>query len=495
MVCCRASGSRLEAWFEADTEHAARMRRTTQRATRIIRATRWSCISAPTSRCKLDAGVELSPFQIAYKTYGTLNADALATRCWSATRSPAISTSPTCIRSPARSGWWETMVGPGKPIDTDRYFVICPNVVGGCMGSTGPASTNPATGKPWGLEFPVITIRDMVRAQAMLLDHLGIDTLFAVVGGSMGGMQVLQWAASYPRARVRGAADRLRHAPFGAEHRVPRGRPPGDHGRSGMARRPLSSGRHQSAPRARGRAHGRAHHLSVGRRAAPEIRPQIAGPRESDLLVRRGFRGRILSAPSGHFVRRALRRQFLSLSDARDGLFRSRRRLRRRAGQCLQGHADALLRGLVHQRLAVPDRRNRAPSCTRSMPAARASRSPRSSPTRATTPSCSTSRSCSPSCAAFSTAPARRAAWRGQGLTMRRMSPTRRSPISRATQPARASTSCWSPRWSSAAPRCSTSAAATASCCSCSAKRAASTAAASNCRAKASTNASPRGWP
>ena len=95
------------------------------------------------------------------------------------------------------------MVGPGKPIDTERYFVICPNVLGGCMGTTGPASTNPATGRPWGLDFPVITIRDMVRAQAMLLDHLGIDSLFAVAGGSMGGMQVLQWAASLSRARLR----------------------------------------------------------------------------------------------------------------------------------------------------------------------------------------------------------------------------------------------------------------------------------------------------
>ena len=101
------------------------------------------------------------------------------------------------------------MIGPGKPIDTERYFVICPNVIGGCMGSTGPASTNPATGQPWGLDFPVVTIRDMVRAQAMLLDHLGIDTLFAVAGGSMGGMQVLAMGgdlsatASSPRCRSR----------------------------------------------------------------------------------------------------------------------------------------------------------------------------------------------------------------------------------------------------------------------------------------------------
>jgi homoserine O-acetyltransferase len=90
------------------------------------------------------------------------------------------------------------MVGPGKPLDTNRFYVICANVLGGCMGTTGPASLNPQTGEPYGLDFPVVTIRDMVRAQAALLDHLGIETLFAVAGGSMGGMQVLQWAASYP---------------------------------------------------------------------------------------------------------------------------------------------------------------------------------------------------------------------------------------------------------------------------------------------------------
>jgi homoserine O-acetyltransferase len=90
------------------------------------------------------------------------------------------------------------MVGPGKPIDTDRFFVICANVLGGCMGSTGPAEIDPATGKPWGTTFPLVTIRDMVRAQKRLIEHLGIDKLLAVVGGSMGGMQVLQWAASYP---------------------------------------------------------------------------------------------------------------------------------------------------------------------------------------------------------------------------------------------------------------------------------------------------------
>jgi homoserine O-acetyltransferase len=146
---------------------------------------------------KLDAGVELSPFQIAYKTYGALN-DARSNAvliCHALTGDQHVASMHPVTGKP---GWWETMVGPGKAIDTERYFVICANVIGGCIGSTGPASTNPATERPWGLSFPVVTIRDIVRAQAMLLDHLGVDTLFAVAGGSMGGMQVLQWAASYP---------------------------------------------------------------------------------------------------------------------------------------------------------------------------------------------------------------------------------------------------------------------------------------------------------
>jgi homoserine O-acetyltransferase len=147
---------------------------------------------------KLDAGVTLAPFQIAYKTYGTLNAERsnAVLICHALTGDQHVTSVNPVTRKP---GWWETMVGPGKPIDTERYFVICPNVMGACLGTSGPASTNPRTGKPWGLDFPVITIRDMVRAQAMLLDELGIESLFSVAGGSMGGMQVLQWAASYPR--------------------------------------------------------------------------------------------------------------------------------------------------------------------------------------------------------------------------------------------------------------------------------------------------------
>lgn len=146
---------------------------------------------------QLDAGVSLAPFQIAYQTYGTLNAERsnAVLICHALTGDQHVANVHPVT---GKSGWWETLIGPGRPIDTERYYVICPNVLGACMGTTGPASVNPATGEIWGLDFPVITIRDMVRAQAMLLDHLGIGTLFAVAGGSMGGMQVLQWAASYP---------------------------------------------------------------------------------------------------------------------------------------------------------------------------------------------------------------------------------------------------------------------------------------------------------
>jgi homoserine O-acetyltransferase len=145
---------------------------------------------------ELDCGVALSPFCLAYQTYGTLNDDATnaVLICHALTGDQHAANIHPVTEKP---GWWETLVGSGKPIDTDRFFVVCANHVGGCMGSTGPTSENPDTGKPYGLDFPVITIPDMVRAEARLLDHLGIDQLFSVIGGSMGGMQVLEWAASH----------------------------------------------------------------------------------------------------------------------------------------------------------------------------------------------------------------------------------------------------------------------------------------------------------
>jgi len=146
----------------------------------------------------LDAGRTLSPFTVAYMTYGTLNpAKSNAVMVCHALTGDQFAASSHPVTG--KRGWWDVMIGPGKPIDTDRFFVICPNVIGGCMGSTGPADRNPATGRSYGLSFPLITIRDMVRAQAMLLDALGIEKILCVLGGSMGGMQVLQWAASFPQ--------------------------------------------------------------------------------------------------------------------------------------------------------------------------------------------------------------------------------------------------------------------------------------------------------
>lgn len=152
----------------------------------------------------LDSGEQLSPITVAYETYGALNADAsnAILLCHALTGDHyAASTHPAT----GKPGWWDRYVGPGKLIDTDQYCVICSNVLGSCLGSTGPTEINPATGKEFGLEFPVITIADMVRAQALLIDHLGIETLFSVIGGSMGGMQVLEWCALYPK-RVFSAA-------------------------------------------------------------------------------------------------------------------------------------------------------------------------------------------------------------------------------------------------------------------------------------------------
>ena len=144
----------------------------------------------------LDSGESLGPFSIAYQTYGTLNAEKTNAIfvCHALTGDQHVANTHPVTGKP---GWWTALVGPGKPIDVDKYYVICANVIGGCMGSTGPSSIKPRTGRPWGLEFPVITVGDMVRAHMRLLDHLEIPDLFCVIGGSMGGMQVLEMAARY----------------------------------------------------------------------------------------------------------------------------------------------------------------------------------------------------------------------------------------------------------------------------------------------------------
>ena len=145
----------------------------------------------------LDSGKSINKFQIAYQTYGELNSNKdnaiLICHALTGDQFPAEESPIT-----KKNGWWDLMVGPNRPIDTNKYFVICSNVLGGCVGTTGPNDINPETSKIYGLDFPTITIRDMVKVQKILIDELGIAKLRSVIGGSMGGMQVLQWAATFP---------------------------------------------------------------------------------------------------------------------------------------------------------------------------------------------------------------------------------------------------------------------------------------------------------
>ena len=144
------------------------------------------------------SGQTIPGFTLRYETYGSLN----ATRDNAVLVCHALSGDHHCAgwHSPndKKPGWWNNLIGPGKAVDTRRFFVVCANVLGGCQGSTGPSSLNPATGRPYGIEFPFVTIRDMVRAQKLLLDHLGVAELHGVIGGSMGGMTALLFAIEYP---------------------------------------------------------------------------------------------------------------------------------------------------------------------------------------------------------------------------------------------------------------------------------------------------------
>ena len=160
--------------------------------------------AAFTEPLALKSGAVLPAYEIAYETYGTLNAarSNAVLVCHALNASHHVAG--TYADDPDNEGWWDNLVGPGKPLDTDRFFVVGSNYLGSCFGSTGPASTNPATGKPWGAGFPVVTVEDWVEAQARLADHLGIERFAAVIGGSLGAMQALQWTLSHP-SRVRHA--------------------------------------------------------------------------------------------------------------------------------------------------------------------------------------------------------------------------------------------------------------------------------------------------
>lgn len=145
----------------------------------------------------LASGETLGPVEVAYETYGTLNADGTNAVyiCHALTGDAHVAGH---HGDPARTGWWDNIIGPGKPVDTDRCFVICSNLLGGCQGTTGPSSIDPSTGQAYGLRFPLFTIADLVSVHRALLRHLGVGRLVAAVGGSVGGMQVLEWALAYP---------------------------------------------------------------------------------------------------------------------------------------------------------------------------------------------------------------------------------------------------------------------------------------------------------
>jgi homoserine O-acetyltransferase len=168
------------------------------RSVGIVKTNFWR-FAEPPDELVLRSGVKLGPIDVAYETYGRLAPErdnvVLICHALSGDAHVAGRHSPT----DPKPGWWDVMVGPGKGIDTDKYFVVCPNCIGGCKGSTGPSSVNPKTGKSYGLDFPMVTVQDMVKVQhALLTEHLGIERLLSVTGGSMGGMQALQWTITYP---------------------------------------------------------------------------------------------------------------------------------------------------------------------------------------------------------------------------------------------------------------------------------------------------------
>lgn len=174
---------------------------------------RYFTFSEGDSKILLESGAQLGPVTLAYETYGVLNEEK--TNAVLVLHALSLDAHAAGFHAGDENpGWWDIMIGPNKAFDTNKYFVICSNIIGGCKGSTGPSSLNPQTNRPYALDFPLITIADMVKAQKQLIDHLGIKKLLCVVGGSMGGMQALQWVASYPQS-IRSAipiATSLKHS-------------------------------------------------------------------------------------------------------------------------------------------------------------------------------------------------------------------------------------------------------------------------------------------
>ncbi len=293
--------------------------------------------SPPSIRSPSRAARCSSDVTVAYETWGTLDADAsnaiLVCHAWTGDSHAAGRAGP----GHNAPGWWNDVVGPGKYIDTDRWFVVCPNVLGGCQGSTGPASPHPADGLPYGSRFPVVTIRDMVRAQARLMRHLGIDQWASVIGGSMGGMQVLEWAITY-RKHVRSIVPIATCMQASAQQIAW-----GVIGRRAIRLDPALAGwrlLRRRAGRRPGagpgdRPPGRPGHVPQRQRLHRAIRPQPDRPFQGRRHVRpvAGVRGRALPPVPRRQARSTLRRQ--QLPDHRQGDGSPRRRPRpRQPGAC-----------------------------------------------------------------------------------------------------------------------------------------------------------------
>ena len=303
---------------------------------------------------KLDCGIDLSPFQIAYQTYGELNADR-SQRHSDLPRADARSARRQCAPRHRQA----RLVGNhGRPRPSVRHRQILHHLFERDRRLHGLDRAGFDQSCDRQIMGPGFSGHHHPRHGAGAGDaagpfrHRDAAVCYRRLDGRHAGAAM---DCGLSAARVLGAGGGLQHAPLRAEHRVSRTRPAGRDGRSGLARRTLFRTGHASAPRPRRRADGRAYHLSLRRRAAPQVRAADAGSRSADIFVRRGFPGRELSALPGLVLCRALRRQQLSLSDAGDGLFRYRRRSRRRAGAGVSRHQGAVLRGVVHQRLAVSD--------------------------------------------------------------------------------------------------------------------------------------------
>jgi len=257
----------------------------------------------------LEHGGRLVGARVAYETYGKLNREfSNAILVCHALSGDAHAGG--WHKGEEKPGWWDIIIGPGKALDTDKFFVICSNVLGGCKGTTGPSSINPNTGKPYGLDFPFITVKDMVDVQKRLLEHLGVNKLFAVIGGSFGGMQVLQWCASYPEM-VRFAVP-IATSAYSSPQQIAFN----EVGRRAITSDPCweNGNYYGRTPPARGLSQDRTYHISCRRVDASEVRQAPA--RQDGVRLRLcipRLPGRELLELSRRCFREALRCQFLSL--------------------------------------------------------------------------------------------------------------------------------------------------------------------------------------